>query len=140
VETVLGFGHAGEGADGRHLVGEVDAAGAADLAGDLLGGLEALVGAEPADLGDELLQALYHFTWDEFCDWYLELAKVQLAEGGARAEATQAVLGHVLEVVLRLLHPLTPFITETLWTTLTGRESVVVAEWPAPSGVERDEV
>ncbi|MBW4720835.1 valine--tRNA ligase [Saccharothrix obliqua] len=88
----------------------------------------------------KLSEALYHFTWDEFCDWYLELAKVQLAEGGTRAEATQAVLGHVLDVVLRLLHPLTPFITETLWTTLTGGESLVVAEWPRAHGGARDEV
>ncbi|GAB2972054.1 valine--tRNA ligase [Saccharothrix stipae] len=88
----------------------------------------------------KLSEALYHFTWDEFCDWYLELAKVQLAEGGTRAEATQSVLGHVLDVVLRLLHPLTPFITETLWTTLTGGESLVVADWPEPTGVPRDEV
>jgi valyl-tRNA synthetase len=87
----------------------------------------------------KLSEALYHFTWDEFCDWYLELAKVQIAEGGERAEATQSVLGHVLDVVLRLLHPLTPFITETLWKTLTGGESLVIAEWPKPSGAERDE-
>jgi valyl-tRNA synthetase len=71
---------------------------------------------------------LYHFTWDEFCDWYLELAKVQLA--GEHADGTRAVLGHVLDVVLRLLHPFIPFITEKLWTTLTGGESLVVAEWP----------
>ncbi|MFI9006551.1 valine--tRNA ligase [Actinosynnema sp. NPDC053489] len=88
----------------------------------------------------KLSEALYHFTWDEFCDWYLELAKVQLAEGGARAEATQTVLGHVLDVLLRLLHPLTPFITETLWTTLTGGESLVVADWPVPTGAARDDV
>ncbi|MFT7837514.1 valine--tRNA ligase [Saccharothrix sp. BKS2] len=88
----------------------------------------------------KLSEALYHFTWDEFCDWYLELAKVQLGEGGDRAESTRAVLGHVLDVVLRLLHPLTPFITEVLWTTLTGRESVVVAAWPQPTGAAPDEV
>jgi valyl-tRNA synthetase len=88
----------------------------------------------------KLSEGLYHFTWDEFCDWYLELAKVQIAEGGARAEATQSVLGHVLDVVLRLLHPLTPFITETLWTTLTGGESLVIADWPEPTGIARDEV
>ncbi|MCE6993584.1 valine--tRNA ligase [Saccharothrix sp. S26] len=88
----------------------------------------------------KLSEALYHFTWDEFCDWYLELAKVQLAEGGTRAEATRTVLGHVLDVVLRLLHPLTPFITETLWTTLTGGESLVVADWPEATGGARDEV
>ncbi|CAM2829523.1 valine--tRNA ligase [Saccharomonospora xinjiangensis] len=72
---------------------------------------------------------LYHFTWDEFCDWYLELAKVQLS--GEHADGTRAVLGHVLDVVLRLLHPFIPFITERLWITLTGGESLVVAEWPA---------
>ncbi|MFC6090689.1 valine--tRNA ligase [Saccharothrix lopnurensis] len=88
----------------------------------------------------KLSEALYHFTWDEFCDWYLELAKVQLGEGGDRAESTRALLGHVLDVVLRLLHPLTPFITEVLWTTLTGRESVVVAAWPEPTGAAPDEV
>ncbi|MDA3646506.1 valine--tRNA ligase [Saccharopolyspora indica] len=84
-------------------------------------------------------EALYHFTWDEFCDWYLELTKVQLDAGGDRAERTREVLGHVLDVLLRLLHPTIPFITETLWTALTGRESVVVAEWPKPSGAVADE-
>ncbi|RKS73826.1 valyl-tRNA synthetase [Motilibacter peucedani] len=74
--------------------------------------------------------ALYHFTWDEFCDWYLELAKVSLAQGGEEADGTRLVLGHVLDVLLRLLHPIVPFVTEALWTALTGGESVVVAEWP----------
>jgi len=85
----------------------------------------------------KLADLLYHFTWDEFCDWYVELAKVQIAEG--RGDATRAVLGHVLDVVLRLLHPLIPFVTEELWTALTGRESVVVATWPAPTGVAADD-
>jgi valyl-tRNA synthetase len=76
-------------------------------------------------------EALYHLVWDEFCDWYLELAKGPLAAGGPAADTTKIVLGHVLDVVLRLLHPVVPFVTETLWTTLTGRESVVIAEWPA---------
>src|SRR5581483_3994355 len=75
-------------------------------------------------------EALYHLVWDEFCDWYVELAKGPLAAGGAAAEATTAVLGHVLDVLLRLLHPVIPFVTEALWTTLTGGESVVVADWP----------
>jgi valyl-tRNA synthetase len=74
--------------------------------------------------------ALYHFAWDEFCDWYVELAKTPLAEGGAAAERTQLVLGHVLDVLLRVLHPITPFVTEAMWTTLTGDESVVIAQWP----------
>lgn len=84
----------------------------------------------------KLCEALYHFVWDEFCDWYVELAKVQLAEGGQRAEDTRAVLGHVLDVVLRLLHPVTPFLTESLWIAVTGRESIVVADWPVPTGRE----
>ncbi|WP_027931678.1 valine--tRNA ligase [Amycolatopsis thermoflava] len=71
---------------------------------------------------------LYHFTWDELCDWYLELAKVQIA--GERADSTRAVLGHVFDTVLRLLHPVIPFITEKLWRALTGGESVVIADWP----------
>ncbi len=75
-------------------------------------------------------QTLYHFAWDEFCDWYVELAKTPLAEGAAAADRTRAVLGHVLDVLLRLLHPVVPFVTESLWTALTGRESVVIAAWP----------
>ncbi|HEV8556996.1 MAG TPA: valine--tRNA ligase [Actinophytocola sp.] len=85
-----------------------------------------------------LCDALYHFTWDEFCDWYLELAKVQIAAGGERAEATRAVLGHVLDTLLRLLHPLVPFVTEVLWLSLTGKESLVVADWPAVRGAAPD--
>jgi valyl-tRNA synthetase len=86
----------------------------------------------------KLCDALYHFTWDELCDWYLELAKVQIAEGGERADATRAVLGHVFDLVLRLLHPVIPFVTERLWITLTGNESLVIAEWPAATGAAVD--
>jgi valyl-tRNA synthetase len=78
-------------------------------------------------------EALYHFTWDEVCDWYLELAKPQLADP-ATADGTRAVLGHVLDALLRLLHPIVPFVTEALWTALTGGESVVVAPWPVDAG------
>ncbi|WP_343948253.1 valine--tRNA ligase [Nonomuraea longicatena] len=70
---------------------------------------------------------LYHFAWDEVCDWYLELAKIQIAEG---REGTRLVLGHVLDALLRLLHPLVPFVTEELWRAVTGGESAVVAAWP----------
>ncbi|MDQ1682709.1 MAG: valyl-tRNA synthetase, partial [Frankiaceae bacterium] len=73
---------------------------------------------------------LFHFAWDEVFDWYIELTKSPLAAGGEEAAATRAVLGHVFDVLLRLLHPITPFVTEELWTTLTGGESVVVADWP----------
>ncbi len=76
-------------------------------------------------------EALYHFTWDEFCDWYVELSKVQLAQG---IPHTTAVLAHVLDTLLRLLHPVMPFVTEALWKAVTGGESVVIAEWPASTG------
>jgi len=75
--------------------------------------------------------ALYHFAWDEFCDWYLELAKVPLSgDDPAAAATTRAVLGHVLDRLLRLLHPVMPFVTDELWTYLTGGDSVMVATWP----------
>ncbi|SQI29488.1 valine-tRNA ligase vals [Rhodococcus coprophilus] len=84
-------------------------------------------------------EALYHFAWDEVCDWYLELAKVQFAEGDVRAANTKAVLGTVLDQLLRMLHPVIPFVTETLWKVLTGGESLVVASWPVASGVPADD-
>jgi valyl-tRNA synthetase len=77
-------------------------------------------------------EALYHFAWDEFCDWYVELAKAPLAADGDAADRTALVLGHVLDRVLRVLHPMVPFVTETLWTALTGAETVVTAPWPVP--------
>ncbi|HET9876677.1 MAG TPA: valine--tRNA ligase [Mycobacterium sp.] len=77
-------------------------------------------------------EALYHFTWDEFCDWYVELAKVQLADGH---QHTAAVLAAVLDTLFRLLHPVIPFVTETLWQALTRGESLVIADWPEPSGM-----
>ena len=82
-------------------------------------------------------EALYHFAWDEFCDWYLELAKVQIAEGVSH---TTAVLAAVLDTLLKLLHPVMPFVTEVLWKQLTGGESLVIADWPAASGMALDSV
>ncbi|MET3803854.1 valyl-tRNA synthetase [Nakamurella sp. UYEF19] len=86
-------------------------------------------------------EGLYHFAWDEFCDWYLELAKIQIsasADDPARLATTKAVLGTVLDALLKLLHPFVPFVTETLWTALTGGESLVIAPWPVPSGRSTD--
>ncbi|MFE6225077.1 valine--tRNA ligase [Streptomyces sp. NPDC057854] len=86
----------------------------------------------------KLSEALYHFAWDEVFDWYVELSKTTFFAGGEGAKVSGRVLGEVLDVLMRLLHPVMPFVTETLWTTLTGRESIVIAEWPADSGF-RDE-
>ncbi|MCQ4614451.1 valine--tRNA ligase [Corynebacterium pseudogenitalium] len=89
---------------------------------------------------------LYHFAWDELCDWYLEIAKTQIPREGETAQGrnTQIVLGRVLDVVLRLLHPTMPFITEALWTALTQQPSVTQAPWPTAEdtngGVETDDV
>ncbi|MEV6727792.1 valine--tRNA ligase [Streptomyces sp. NPDC051364] len=86
----------------------------------------------------KLADALYHFAWDEVFDWYVELSKTTFFEEGDQAKVSARVLGEVLDVTLRLLHPIVPFVTDTLWTTLTGGESVVIAEWPKDSGF-RDE-
>ena len=74
-------------------------------------------------------ETLYHFAWDDLCDWYLELSKETFAS--QNKAASQRVLGHVLDQLLRVLHPVMPFITEELWCTLTGGESLVVAQWPS---------
>ena len=107
----------------------------------------------------KVCETLYHFAWDEFCDWYLELAKIPLAGTSAgagsgagsgdpastgpdaleaAAETTRDVLGFVLDQLLKLLHPVMPFLTDELWTALpgtalAGEESVMVAPWPRPS-------
>ncbi|MGW1713587.1 valine--tRNA ligase [Streptomyces sp. NPDC002156] len=82
----------------------------------------------------KLADSLYHFAWDEVFDWYVELSKTTFFEGGEQAKVSGRVLGEVLDVTLRLLHPVVPFVTESLWTTLTDRESLVIADWPTDSG------
>ena len=74
-------------------------------------------------------ETVYHFAWDDLCDWYLELSKETFASGDSAP--SQRVLGYVLDNLFRLLHPVMPFITETLWVTLTSGETLVTAQWPA---------
>ena len=81
-------------------------------------------------------ELMYHFAWDDLCDWYLELSKEAFASGNA--EGTKRVLGYVLDQLFRLMHPVMPFITEQMWTTLTGGESLVVAEWPVANPAHVD--
>jgi valyl-tRNA synthetase len=73
-------------------------------------------------------EVIYHFAWDDLCDWYLELSKEAFASGNA--QATQRVLGYVLDQLFRLLHPIMPFITEELWTSFTGGQTLMQAAWP----------
>ncbi|MET0363171.1 MAG: valine--tRNA ligase [Sphingobium sp.] len=76
---------------------------------------------------DAAANAIYHFVWDQFCDWYLELIK------GALDDETKAVAGWVLDQILVMLHPFMPFITEELWHGLGERETdLIVAKWPEP--------
>jgi valyl-tRNA synthetase len=75
-------------------------------------------------------EIIYHFAWDDLCDWYLELSKATFAAGGDEATDSKRVLGHVLDQLLRLMHPMMPFITEELWCSFTGGETLVTAAWP----------
>jgi valyl-tRNA synthetase len=81
---------------------------------------------------------IYHFAWNDLCDWYLELSKSTFNAGGAPAQLSKRVLGEVLDKLLRLMHPVMPFITEELWCSLTGGQSLVIAQWPASDEAKQD--
>ena len=87
--------------------------------------------AEQYEFG-EVGRILYHFIWDELCDWYIEMAKIDLySENREAKRQTQAVLAYTLDQTLRLLHPFMPFITEEIWQHLPHEgPSITVAPWP----------
>jgi valyl-tRNA synthetase len=85
--------------------------------------------------------AIYHFTWHNFCDWYIELSKVQLSQADdlQLRQNTQRVLLFVLERILKLLHPFMPFITEEIWQKIPHEgESIMVSSWPEELELEED--
>jgi valyl-tRNA synthetase len=82
---------------------------------------------------DEAAKRCYEFAWNELADWYVEAVKPRTGVGGENARTPQAVLTYCLDIVLRLLHPVVPFITEELWQRLPGRkadELLAIAPWP----------
>ncbi len=91
---------------------------------------------------DEASLDLYHFVWHEFCDWYIEMAKLELWGSDPEAlRSTRATLMAVLEGSLKVLHPIMPFITEEIWSRLPGdRELLVLSDWPHTHLVWRDKM
>ena len=90
---------------------------------------------------DEASRSLYEFVWDDYCDWYVELAKVKLNGGDAEARAkTQEILCHVIEGTLRMLHPMIPFISEELWQQFPHKgDLLIAADWPEADPSRLDE-
>ncbi|HSB10625.1 MAG TPA: valine--tRNA ligase [Blastocatellia bacterium] len=91
---------------------------------------------------NEVAQTLYHFFWDSFCDWYIELSKSLVAsrESTEEVRAARCRIVYVLETSLRLLHPLMPYITEEIWQRLPHEgESIMMAPWPEALPVREDQ-
>ncbi|USK69393.1 valine--tRNA ligase [Peribacillus asahii] len=88
----------------------------------------------------EVGRALYNFIWDDFCDWYIEMAKLPLyGEDEAAKKTTRSILAYVLDNTMRLLHPFMPFITEEIWQNLPHQgESITVAAWPTVNSALTD--
>jgi valyl-tRNA synthetase len=96
---------------------------------------------------NELSDTIYHFMWDDFCDWYLEIAKVRI---GAGNDTAKAILAHCLDVILRMLHPVAPFVTEAIWQRLNqvvpvrgpgdlpAEPLLVRARWPQADAAAHD--
>jgi len=87
---------------------------------------------------DAAANTIYHFVWDQFCDWYLELIKPAFVDGekGVMDAESKLVAGWVLDQILVMLHPFMPFITEELWHALGERKyDLIVAKWPQPKAV-----
>jgi valyl-tRNA synthetase len=89
---------------------------------------------------NDAANALYHFAWGEFCDWYLEFTKPILAAGDAGAQSeTRAATAWVLGQLLHLLHPFMPFITEELWGNSGGTSGLIKSPWPSHDKLKADE-
>ncbi len=83
---------------------------------------------------------LVNFIWDDFCSWYIELSKVTLNSENLEAKkATQATLYVTLEAIVKLLHPFMPFVSEEIYQTLTGNQSVCVSDWPKVTPIQQQD-
>lgn len=79
----------------------------------------------------EVGRILYHFIWDDFCDWYIEMSKISMNEGTEEEkQMTRSVLLYTLDKILKMLHPFMPFVTEEIYQAIDSSQTIVVSEWP----------